>query len=60
MYCTLSQFPTYVALELKEDYLKAYVRRAQAYEALEKYEDALEGSCMSTFEYVYSECALFL
>lgn len=33
----------YVAIELKEDYLKAYMRRAQAYEALEKYEDALEG-----------------
>ena len=32
------------ALELKEDYLKAYMRRAQAREALEKYEDALEGT----------------
>lgn len=30
------------ALELKPDYLKAVVRRAQANEALEKYEDALE------------------
>lgn len=35
---------SHTALELKEDYLKAYMRRAQAYEALEKYEDALEGS----------------
>lgn len=34
----------HTALELKEDYLKVYMRRAQAYEALEKYEDALEGS----------------
>lgn len=35
-----------VALELKEDYLKAYVRRAQAREAFEKYEEALEGLCI--------------
>ena len=34
----------FAALELKEDYLKAYMRRAQAQEALEKYEDALEGA----------------
>ena len=55
-----SQSVSHIALELKEDYLKAYVRRAQAYEALEKYEDALEGSCMSKYEYVYGECALCL
>lgn len=35
---------THAALELKDDYLKAYMRRAQACEALEKYEEALEGS----------------
>ena len=40
---------TSLALELKEDYLKAYARRAQAHEAMEKYEDALE----STIELVY-------
>ena len=32
-----------LALELNPDYLKALMRRAQSYEALEKYEDALEG-----------------
>jgi len=31
------------ALELNPDYLKALMRRAQSSEALEKYEDALEG-----------------
>ena len=38
-----SSFGYIAALELKPDYLKAVVRRAQANEALEKYEDALEG-----------------
>ena len=32
-----------VALELEASYLKVWVRRAQAHEALEKYEEALEG-----------------
>ena len=32
-----------LALELNPDYLKALMRRAQSCEALEKYEDALEG-----------------
>ena len=41
MVCSWS---TAAALELKSDYLKAYMRRAQAYEALEKYEEALEGT----------------
>lgn len=31
-------------LELEPRYLKAVMRRAQASEALEKYEDALEGN----------------
>jgi tetratricopeptide (TPR) repeat protein len=39
----VAKFSTcFAALELKEDYMKAYMRRAQAQEALEKYEDALE------------------
>lgn len=33
----------YLALELEPQYLKAILRKAQANEALEKYEDALEG-----------------
>ena len=33
----------FLALELSPDYLKALMRRAQSSEALEKYEDALEG-----------------
>ena len=33
-------------LELEPRYLKAVMRRAQALEALEKYEDALEGVCV--------------
>lgn len=53
-----SQSVSYIALELKEDYLKAYVRRAQAYEALEKYEDALEGSCMCTLSMCIMMCSL--
>ena len=35
-----------VVLELEPRYLKAVMRRAQALEALEKYEDALEGVCV--------------
>ena len=34
-------------LELEPRYLKAVMRRAQAQEALEKYEDALEGTCVN-------------
>jgi len=33
------------ALKLEADYLKALMRRAQSYEELEKYEDALQGTC---------------
>ena len=41
----MAKFSTcYAALKLKEGYMKAYMRRAQAQEALEKYEDALEGT----------------
>ena len=39
------------ALELNPDYLKAVMRRAQSYEALEKYEDALEGEQNSSGVY---------
>ena len=36
-------------LELEPRYLKAVMRRAQALEALEKYEDALDGVCECVF-----------
>ena len=36
-------------LELEPRYLKAVMRRAQALEALEKYEDALEGVCLCVY-----------
>ena len=41
-------------LELEPRYLKAVMRRAQALEALEKYEDALDGVCM--YECVFCVC----
>lgn len=41
----LETAPTYKsAIELQEDYFKAYARRATANEKLEHYETALEGS----------------
>ena len=36
-------------LELEPRYLKAVMRRAQALEALEKYEDALDGVCVCVY-----------
>ena len=40
-----------VALTLEPRYLKALLRRAQSYEAVEKYEDALEGRSRLHFFY---------
>ena len=37
--CTLS-------IEQAPDYVKAYIRRAQAYEALDDLETALQGTCL--------------
>lgn len=43
------------ALELKPDYLKALIRRAQSYEKLDKLEEALEGNC-DIFLILYFVC----